>query len=173
MVGRSRNCSEPIARLRNSGGSGHSVAHLLCGLGDRLWLCPEHDVLARISSKCRCAKRERKQDAYTSDRPAAQATWSAYCFHALIVMHLPISRKLIRHLRAQCFARDSLKFEKRSQFFVCSYNETLSVVAVRINNPDCSPARVHSCNTAPTPTGFAQVIGDDFPVLHAQGSSNH
>ena len=52
-----RNCSEPFARLRDAGASGHSVAHLLGGLGDRLCLWPEHGVLARISSKSRCAKR--------------------------------------------------------------------------------------------------------------------
>src|SRR5215469_14270646 len=102
MVGRSRNRGEPIARLWDPGGSGHSVAYLLCGLGDRLWLCPEHDVLARISSKCRCAKRERKHDACASDRPAAQATWSAYCFHVLILMPFRISCKLIcRHFKTK------------------------------------------------------------------------
>src|SRR5947208_2141337 len=58
VVGRSRNCTEPIARLRDPGGSGHSVAQLLCGLDDRLSLCRESYVLARISSKWRCAKRE-------------------------------------------------------------------------------------------------------------------
>jgi hypothetical protein len=136
VVGRSRNCSEPFARLRDPGGSSHSVAQLLCGLDDRLSLCRESYVLARISSKCRCAKRECEDDAYVSDRPAAQATWSAYCFHALIVMRLRISRKLIRHLRAQCFARDSLKFEKLSQFFVGGDDESLSVVAVCVSNPD-------------------------------------
>src|SRR5262249_32101647 len=96
MVGRGRNCSEPIARLRDPGGSGHRVAHLLCGLDDLLCLWPEYDVLARISSKRRCAKRERERDACASDRPAAHATWSASCFHALIVMRLRISRKIIR-----------------------------------------------------------------------------
>ncbi len=96
MVGRSRNCSEPIARLRNSGGSGHSVAHFLCGFRDLLWLRSQHYILARISSKCRCAKRERKHDARASDRPAAQATWSAYCFHAVIVIRPGISRKPFR-----------------------------------------------------------------------------
>src|SRR5207302_922866 len=81
----------PIEKV---GACGHSVAHLLRGLGDLLWLWPEHDVLARISSS-RCAKRERKHDARASDRPAAQATWSVYCFHGLIVMRLRISRKFI------------------------------------------------------------------------------
>jgi len=102
MVGRSRNCSEPVARLRDPGVSGHSVAHLLCGLSYLLWLCPEHDVLARIS-QCRCAKRECKHDACASDRPAAHATWSAYCFHALIVMRLRISCKLIRTVTGRAF----------------------------------------------------------------------
>jgi hypothetical protein len=102
VVGRSRNCTEPFARLRDPGGSGHSVAQLLCGLDDRLSLCREIYVLARISSKCRCAKRERERDACAPDRPAAQATWSAYCFHAVIVMPLrisckPISSVVLRH----------------------------------------------------------------------------
>jgi hypothetical protein len=26
-----------------------------------------------------------------------------------------------------------------------------------------SPARIHSCNTAPTPAGFAEIVSDDFP----------
>jgi hypothetical protein len=101
VVGRSRNCSEPIARLRDLGGSGHSVTQLLCGLGDRLCLCRSY-VLGRISSKCRCAKRKRERDACAPDRPAAQATWSSYCFHAVIVMPLwisckPISSVVLRH----------------------------------------------------------------------------
>ena len=91
-----RNCREPVARLRNAGACGHSVAYLFRGLDDPLWLWPEHDILARIISKCRCAKRERKHDARTSDRPAAPATWSAYCFHAPIVVRLRILRKRIR-----------------------------------------------------------------------------
>ena len=90
-----RNCSEPFARLRNAGVSGHNVTHLLCGLDDPLWLWAEHDLLARIS-KSRCAKRKRKRDAYASDRPGAQATWSGYCFHGSIVVRVRISRKLIR-----------------------------------------------------------------------------
>jgi hypothetical protein len=95
MVGCSRNRTEPFARLRDPGGSGHSVAHFLCGFRDLLWLCSQHYILTRISSKCRCAKRERKRDACAPDRPAAQATWSAYCFHDLIVVCLRMFSKLI------------------------------------------------------------------------------
>jgi hypothetical protein len=30
-------------------------------------------------------------------------------------------------------------FEKRSQFFIRSHNETLSIAAMCIGNPDCAP----------------------------------
>jgi hypothetical protein len=32
-----------------------------------------------------------------------------------------------------------LQFQKRSQHFIGTHDETLSVVTVRVNNPDCSP----------------------------------
>jgi len=34
------------------------------------------------------------------------------------------------------------KFKKRSQFFIGADYETLSVVAMRVSNEDCSPARI-------------------------------
>jgi len=39
--------------------------------------------------------------------------------------------------------RDSFEFEKRSQFFIRTHNETLSVVAVCVCNPDCSPLEIN------------------------------
>jgi hypothetical protein len=51
--------------------------------------------------------------------------------------------------------------------FIRMHNETLSAVAMCIDNPDCSPLRIHTCNTVPTPTGFAEIVSDDFPVFHA------
>jgi len=35
------------------------------------------------------------------------------------------------------------QFQKRSQLFIGVYNETLSVIAVRINNPDRSPLTIN------------------------------
>jgi hypothetical protein len=58
------------------------------------------------------------------------------------------------------------KFQKRSQLFVCTHNETLSVVAMRVGNPNRSPFAIHSRHTAPTPSGFAEIVGDDFPAVH-------
>jgi len=37
------------------------------------------------------------------------------------------------------------EFQKRSQFFICSHNATLSVVAMCVSDEDCSPAAIHSC----------------------------
>jgi hypothetical protein len=59
------------------------------------------------------------------------------------------------------------QFEKSRQLFIRSHNETLSVVAVRVCNPDRSPLRINRRDAAPTPTGFAEVVCDDFPVFHA------
>jgi len=41
------------------------------------------------------------------------------------------------------------------------------VAAMRVSNEDCSPARIHCRDVAPTPTGFAEIVGDDFPIVHA------
>jgi hypothetical protein len=51
-------------------------------------------------------------------------------------------------------------------FHLRAYNETLSIIAMCVCNEDCSPARIHGCNAAPTPSGFAEIVSDDFPVLH-------
>jgi hypothetical protein len=37
-------------------------------------------------------------------------------------------------------------------------HETLSVAATRVSNPDCSPAGIHGCDTAPTPSGFTEIV---------------
>jgi hypothetical protein len=40
------------------------------------------------------------------------------------------------------------EFHKRSQFFIGTHNQTLSVAAMRIGNEDCSSFAIYSCNTA-------------------------
>jgi hypothetical protein len=59
-----------------------------------------------------------------------------------------------------------LKFEKRSQFFVGGDDESLSVVAVCISNEDRLSVGINRCDAVPTPTGFAEIVSDDFPELH-------
>ena len=61
-----------------------------------------------------------------------------------------------------------MKFEKRSQFFVGGDDESLSVVAVCISNEDRLSVGINRCDAVPTPTGFAEIVSDDFPVFHAR-----
>ncbi len=82
-VSGSRNCREPIARLRDTGARLNNEAHFPYGLCDRLLCWSYHDILARISSKDRRAKHECEHNAYTY-------------FHAVIVSPLSIFRKLNR-----------------------------------------------------------------------------
>jgi len=42
------------------------------------------------------------------------------------------------------------------------------VVTMRVSNPDCSPVGINRWDATPTPTGFAKIVSDDLPVLHAQ-----
>ncbi len=58
------------------------------------------------------------------------------------------------------------QFEKRAQLFISAHNETLSVATMCINNLDCSSGRTDGCHGTPTRTGFAEIVSDDFPVLH-------
>jgi hypothetical protein len=62
------------------------------------------------------------------------------------------------------------QFQKRSQHFIGSHDETLSVT-MRVQNPDRSPFAIHRCHVSIAPSGFAEIISDDFPVLHRAGLS--
>ena len=59
-------------------------------------------------------------------------------------------RLLIAHRRFQ--------FHKRSQFFIRTHNETLSVVAVRVSNPDRFVIRV--CDSAGNVIATHEHAGD-------------
>jgi hypothetical protein len=61
------------------------------------------------------------------------------------------------------------QFHKRSQLFIRSHNETFPVVAMRVCNKNGSPVAVQGCDAAPRPTGFAEIVSDDFPVLRGCG----
>jgi hypothetical protein len=54
------------------------------------------------------------------------------------------------------------EFHKRRQLFISVHNESLSVAAMRVGNKDRSPLAIQSWHTAPTPSGFAEIVGDDF-----------
>jgi len=94
-AGSGRNWADPVTRHRNAGCCSERVAHFLRRLHDPLWLCREHYVFARISSKCRCAKCEREHDTRASNRRTAQATKPVFYSHAVIVIPFRILGKLI------------------------------------------------------------------------------
>src|SRR4029453_3888799 len=43
----------------------------------------------------------------------------------------------------------------------------LTVAAMCVSNEDRSPVEINRCDAAPTPTGFAEIVSDDFPGFHA------
>jgi hypothetical protein len=46
------------------------------------------------------------------------------------------------------------------------HNEVLTVPAMRVSNPDRSSVGIQRSDAAPTPTSFAEIVGDYLPVLH-------
>jgi hypothetical protein len=42
----------------------------------------------------------------------------------------------------------------------------LSVVAMRVCNPDRSPIGINRWDAAPTPTGFAEIVSDTLQGMH-------
>jgi hypothetical protein len=44
------------------------------------------------------------------------------------------------------------EFHKRSQFFICPHNEALTVAAMRVSNPDCSPLNDPTLKRNPSKT---------------------
>jgi hypothetical protein len=51
----------------------------------------------------------------------------------------------VANASASIFRRASRRFEfkKRSQLFISAHDETLSVTAMRVNNPDRLPVAIH------------------------------
>jgi hypothetical protein len=61
------------------------------------------------------------------------------------------------------------KFQKRRQLFIRMHNETLPVVADARLQSRTFARWNQSLRHSPTPSGLAQIIGDDLPVsLHAE-----
>src|SRR5439155_12293660 len=62
-----------------------------------------------------------------------------------------ICRALFLRVQRRCFAHRNRRFQlqKCSQLFIGTHNETLSVVAVCVSNPDCSPIEIHTLRRSP------------------------
>jgi hypothetical protein len=46
-----------------------------------------------------------------------------------------------------------------------THNKALSVAAISVCNPDRLPVGINRGDAAPAPSGFAEIVGDDFPIL--------
>jgi len=51
------------------------------------------------------------------------------------------SRRLVNYNRRKRESQNP--FQKRSQLFIRPHNETLSIVAMCVSNPDCSPVGIN------------------------------
>jgi len=58
------------------------------------------------------------------------------------------------------------EFQKRSQLFVSTHNETLSVAAMRATIQIVRPLESTAENPAQTPSGLAEFVGNQLPILH-------
>ena len=45
------------------------------------------------------------------------------------------------------------------------HDVTLAIVAMSVSNKGCSPVRIHGSDVTPTPSGFAEIVSDEFPLL--------
>jgi hypothetical protein len=61
------------------------------------------------------------------------------------------------------------RFQKCCQDFICTHNETFSV-SMRVHNPDRSPFAIQRRDVAVAPSGFVEIVSDDFPLLHRDAS---
>ena len=84
-------------------------------------------------------------------------------FHTRRVPVLPTLYNPSWHLTAGC-SHHRFEFQKCRQNFIRSHNERLSVITVCIDNPDCAAPAIQHGHAAPTPSGFAEIVSDDFPV---------
>jgi hypothetical protein len=66
------------------------------------------------------------------------------------------------------------EFEKRRQLFIGAHNEAPSIIAMRVHDPDCPPLTINRWRRSTAPTGFAEIVSDDFPILHpVPGNRTH
>jgi hypothetical protein len=54
-----------------------------------------------------------------------------------------------------------LQFQKRSQHFIGTHDETFSI-AMSVNNPDRSLFKIESSDLAQAPIRFMEIVGNDF-----------
>ena len=64
----------------------------------------------------------------------------------------------------------TLPSTKSRQLFIGGDNETLSVIAMSGLQSKSFAFTIHRRDITQAPTAFLEIVSDDFPLLHAQGS---
>jgi hypothetical protein len=78
----------------------------------------------------------------------------------------------ILSMKLNANANYQFHFDECRQLFIPTHNVTLAIATMRVGNPDCLPVGIDSRDTAPTPTGSAKPVCDNFPAFHEfDGSS--
>ena len=77
----------------------------------------------------------------------------------------------LTRLSSRLRSRPLIQVPQTESTFIRTRNETLSIIAVGIGNERRSPVTIHGCNTTPIPSGFAQIVGADFPFTRAAPTS--
>ena len=75
------------------------------------------------------------------------------------------SPRRVRRVERSDQRRGNVRLHFRSASFVGGDDEPLSVVAESISNEDRLSVGINRCDAAPTPTGFAEIVSDDFPYF--------
>jgi hypothetical protein len=96
----------------------------------------------------------------------AQEKHSAFHPHAQRNALQASLRLLVSIVRTIGGYKQPFPIPEKQSVFIRVRDETSSIVSVRIHNPDCSPLAIQGRDAIPTPTGFAEIVGDDFPILH-------
>ena len=57
------------------------------------------------------------------------------------------------------------QFQKRRQLIIRTHHETPSIIAMCVNDEDRPPVGINRGDAAPTKPGFAEIVGDYFPIV--------
>jgi hypothetical protein len=84
---------------------------------------------------------------------------SATADNAKMTAPTAIRKTAVRHLKMRLLRR---KGARLTEFL----RNRVVISPMRISNPDRLSVGINRWDTARTPTGFAEIVGDDFPLLH-------
>src|SRR5215475_8004854 len=80
----------------------------------------------------------------------------------------PTSKQRLSNSRNANARESPLRVPQTQLAFHPRAERNVSVIAVCIGNPYYSPLASHCRSAAPTPIGFAEIVSDCLPIIHAR-----